>query len=205
MDACLIERPPNQRLDGRGFPARVAVLMKAESNELFGEDRVERKPIVGYEGLYEITADGRILSLAREARNGLGSVVKLKARWKKPTVTKPQGYLSVMLWKDNKPKFVRVHRLVAGAFIGPCPEDLQIDHKDRDILNNHYSNLRYVTRSQNNHNTRAKGYCWDGKKWLARIVVDLKEIYLGRYDTEEEAREAYLAAKEAHGFFLHNP
>lgn len=42
-----------------------------------------------------------------------------------------------------------IHHLVAEAWLGPKPEDCEIDHKDRNKYNNHYTNLRYVTHSDN--------------------------------------------------------
>ena len=46
--------------------------------------------------------------------------------------------------------------------------------------------------------TRAKGYYWDKatNKWLAQIAFNKKDMNLGRYTTEQEARQAYLNAKE---------
>lgn len=46
-------------------------------------------------------------------------------------------------------KMVSVHSLVAHAFIGPRPPGLQINHIDADRTNNHFSNLEYVTGSEN--------------------------------------------------------
>lgn len=58
------------------------------------------------------------------------------------------GYLYLTI----KSKHYKVHRLVAEAFI-PNPENKPcIDHKDRNKLNNHYSNLRYVTPKENSNN-----------------------------------------------------
>ena len=54
-------------------------------------------------------------------------------------------YESMNYYKKN----YRVHRLVAEAFIGPCPEDKEVNHKDLNKSNNHISNLEYVTRSEN--------------------------------------------------------
>jgi hypothetical protein len=61
--------------------------------------------------------------------------------------------------------------------------------------------LRIVNNQENCHNrTTAKGYSWHkrDKKWNATIVVNTKNIHLGCFDTEQEARQSYLAAKLIH-------
>jgi hypothetical protein len=76
---------------------------------------------------------------------------------------------------------------------------LQIDHIDGDRINNHISNLRVVNHQQNQWNqTKAKGYSWDKKanKFKSCIRLNNKTINLGRFDNEEDAREAYLNAKK---------
>jgi hypothetical protein len=73
-----------------------------------------------------------------------------------------------------------------------------IDHINGIKYDNRINNLRYVTKQQNSFNTNAKGYCWSkkSKKWVSYICINYKQIYLGLYNTEEEARQAYLNAKE---------
>jgi len=51
----------------------------------------------------------------------------------------------------------RVHRLVAAAFIGPCPDGLQVRHKDGDPSNNCADNLTYGTATENRHDRRRHG------------------------------------------------
>ncbi len=74
----------------------------------------------------------------------------------------------------------------------------RLDHKNTNPSDNRIFNLRIVTNQENAFNTNAKGYMWDEnrKKWLSRIMFNGKNIYLGSYNTEEEARQAYLLAKE---------
>ena len=74
-----------------------------------------------------------------------------------------------------------------------------IDHIDGNIANNNISNLRVVTAQQNQFNRHtAKGYSWhkNANKWRAYIMLNGKTIHLGVFDTEEEARNAYLEAKK---------
>ncbi len=63
----------------------------------------------------------------------------------------PRGYVSVSVRMDQqKPTTRLAHRLVADAFIGPCPTGLQVNHKDGDRKNNRPDNLEYVTQTENN-------------------------------------------------------
>ena len=106
------------------------------------------------------------------------------------------GYLEVELCKDSKPKKFLIHRLIALQFIEK-PDNLDfVDHIDRDRSNNNLDNLRWVTRSQNCRNIECKGYSWckKSKKWRARYSLNYKRIHIGYYDTEEDARNAYLNA-----------
>jgi hypothetical protein len=74
----------------------------------------------------------------------------------------------------------------------------RLDHINQNILDNRISNLRIVTHQQNQFNTKAKGYSWDKNrnKWVSLIMLNKKSIHLGRFDTEQEARDAYLEAKK---------
>lgn len=77
-----------------------------------------------------------------------------------------------------------------------------IDHINGDKTDNSISNLRKVTQSQNQWNQKdVKGYSQVGNKYVSRIRVNGKNIKLGRFDTEEEATQAYLDAKEKYHIF----
>jgi hypothetical protein len=83
---------------------------------------------------------------------------------------------------------------------------LFIDHRDGDPLNNQRENLRKATVSQNNMNTclasnntsGVKGVRFDKErqKWIARIVINGKEINLGRFAKKEDAVKARKEAEE---------
>jgi hypothetical protein len=107
------------------------------------------------------------------------------------------GYIKHMC-KSTK-KTLSLHRFVYELAYGPIPEGLQIDHIDGNRTNNFLSNLRVVTNQQNHFNeTKAKGYSWhkQNKKWTAYINLNDKKMHLGCYDSEAEARTAYLDAKK---------
>ena len=112
------------------------------------------------------------------------------------------GYFSINLWFQGKLKWYKLHRIVAHAYLGLDIENPKqmIDHIDRNILNNNVSNLRIVTCQQNQFNTNAKGYYWAKreKKWISYIMLNYKKIYIGCFDKEEDARQAYLDAKLIH-------
>ncbi len=143
--------------------------------------------IEGYETLYAVSDCGKVFSYKR-------------GRYLKPGVN-GSGYLTVTFFKNGKPKTKYVHRLVVETFLEPDTLRKEVDHIDGNTINNNISNLRWVTRSENNQNKQTtKGYNWDKQrnKWLAQIMVNKKSIFLGYHDTEEQAREAYLNAKKIH-------
>ena len=145
------------------------------------------KDVPGYDGDYAVDHYGNVFSLK------FGKCKKLK-----PGLN-IRGYYKVVLCKDGKMKTHYVHRLVAQAFSEKYSEDLHIDHINGDKLNNNLYNLRMVTHQQNHFNrTTAKGYTWNkrDKKWQAQIALNGKRKHLGYFDTEAEAREAYLKAKQ---------
>lgn len=93
-------------------------------------------PIYGFPG-YFITESGQVFSAKRIP------IIELKQKINK-------GYVYVYLCTKSKHTTLKVHRLVAMAFI-PNPENKkEVNHKDGDKLNNNVSNLEWCTRSENN-------------------------------------------------------
>jgi len=83
---------------------------------------------------------------------------------------------------------------------GEIPHKMQIDHIDRDLNDNKIENLRIVTQSQNEYNKPRRGFNFNKGKWRASIRENGKNIYLGLYDTPEEASAAYWEyANKLHG------
>ena len=106
------------------------------------------RAIAGYEGLYEVSDQGRVKSINYN-RTGTEKILK-------PMKT-PCGYLLVSLYKDGQRKTITVHRLVATAFISN-PRNLEtINHKDEVKTNNTVGNLEWMSvKDNNNYGTRNK-------------------------------------------------
>ena len=123
--------------------------------------------------------------------------------WRRiPLNNDKDGYFVVRIGE----KQFRHHRAVFYAHnqdwdINFEPRKNMIDHKDHNKQNNLITNLRLGTNSlnqQHRHEKYVKGYSWakDTKKWQASIRINNKLIYLGQFEKEEDARQAYLKAKE---------
>jgi hypothetical protein len=67
------------------------------------------------------------------------------------------GRRQVELWEKSNRKKLLVHKLVMEAFIGPCPVGMEINHLDRNPLNNFLSNLEYCTPKQNTRHAMENG------------------------------------------------
>ncbi|AGO47430.1 HNH endonuclease [Cellulophaga phage phi19:3] len=132
------------------------------------------KPIKGYENIYQVSNFGRVKSLDRIVFNkGNGTRCKTKGRVLKQSKDKG-GYLYVGLYnKDNeKTSSIKVHRLVAFSFCSGYTEGLEVNHKDGIRDNNLYTNLEWVTRSQNIRDTYKRGRITYGQKNNASKLMD---------------------------------
>lgn len=137
-------------------------------------------PIAGYP-MYIVSNFGNIYS------NKTDKVLKpSKDKW---------GYLHINLYNHGV-KNHTVHRLVA-TFLG----EGEVDHIDRDKTNNHVSNLRLCSRSENQRNCakfkncssrfRGVNFQKSKNKWMTRCCLNGKSKYIGLFETEEEAGRAY--------------
>jgi len=99
------------------------------------------KPIPGYESLYEVSNQGRIKRLPGTPKCNTERILT-------PPYSKT-GYRFIFLHKKGTPKSHYVHRLVLCAFVGPLPENHEVNHKNGIHDDNRLENLEYVTRSEN--------------------------------------------------------
>lgn len=148
------------------------------------------RDIKGYEGLYQVSNLGRVKSLKRKYINQYGEfgekeefikMQKLNAFDKSQKDT--QGYFVVSLSNNDKGKWVRVHRLVAAAFL-PNPNNLpEVNHKDGNKQNNKADNLEWVTHAQNCLHAWRSGL---HEKCEAERVRKIKENNLGLKNISKE-------------------
>ena len=149
------------------------------------------RPVVGYEGLYEVSSYGRVRSLDMYVKVGYGNYRLHKGKVLSPAKD-TGGYLKVNLYCNGKQKTIDVHRLVAQAFL-PNPDNLpQVNHKDENKTNNRVENLEmcnakynlsYGTRNIRERDTKIKNGYYTGlskeeyrKKWCQENKDKIREI-----------------------------
>lgn len=146
---------------------------------------VEWKPVKGYEGLYEVSNDGRIKALKKRVDRG-----KCHREWEEHFLKQAadmNGYLRTSLAMNGKNTTIKVHRLVAETFI-PNPENKpEVNHIDGNKQNNDVSNLEWCTRSENlKHACKHKLKRLDGEHNPAHVLtkedVDyIRNVYMKRH------------------------
>jgi len=112
------------------------------------------RAIAGYESFYQVSDAGRVRSHDRVVDDAKGQR-RLNGKVLRPGLV--SGYEQVVLCQKSLLKSFYVHRIVAVAFIGPCPAGKQVNHRDGDKLNNRLSNLEYVTAAQNTQHAYRMG------------------------------------------------
>ena len=97
--------------------------------------------VVGWEGWYSVSNLGRLRRDKRGPHTNPGKLLVAKQE--------RNGYHHISLSRNGRRWCGAVHRIVAAAFIGPCPPGLQVNHKNGIKSDNRAENLEYVTPSQN--------------------------------------------------------
>lgn len=116
--------------------------------------------------------------------DALGNVYSRKSgeyRRLRPSRT-PFGYVSLSLYEKGKRHMRMAHRLVAEAFIGPCPPGLEVAHCNGDPADNRVENLRYDTRSGNladraKHGTEQRGESNPSVRLGKQDIIEIRRSY----------------------------
>ena len=98
---------------------------------------------------YAVSNFGRVKRAKRGNRTQIGHIST-------PFLSR-HGYFRVVLSINNHQKKYFVHRLVMLAFVGVCPDGLEVNHIDGNKLNNRLDNLEYISRSENQKHAYKKG------------------------------------------------
>lgn len=122
-------------------------------------------PVVGYEGLYEVSDHGRVRSVDRTIVGSDGVRQRHSGQMLVQGTNSTCEHRLVKLRSGHQRRVARyVHRLVLEAFVGPCPEGHEVCHNDGDPTNNHVSNLRYGTVSDNRYDSVRHGTHVEARK-----------------------------------------
>ena len=136
----------------------------------------EWRPVVGYEGLYEVSSLGRIRR------------VKIMS-----PALKKHGYLQISL-TDGKGvrKSLHLHRIVAEAFIPNPLGKPQVNHMDENTLNNRADNLEWATAQENtNYGSRTeRATAKNGSRTPVLQIDPLQLVSVAEYDSQSEAARA---------------
>ena len=153
------------------------------------------KDIAGYEGRYQISNYGRVLSVQRKENSWHGPATRtIPQRILKQSENR-DGYFIIVLRNNGKKKTFRTNRLVAEAFI-PNPNKLPcVNHKDENRKNNLADNLEWCTPQYND---------LYGNRNKKLSLVNCKQV--GQYSKNEELIRIWKSAKEANkaGFTSQN-
>jgi hypothetical protein len=145
-----------------------------------GSDSVEQwRPIPGWEGWYSISNHGRVRREMRMKGTLVGKILKASPDRK--------GYLYFNLRRPGTKKRMYAHIAVAVAFIGPCPIGHEVNHINGVPMDNHASNLEYLTHLENMRHAFRTGlkknfdYCKGednpAAKLTAANVIEIRKLF----------------------------
>lgn len=132
------------------------------------------KDIEGYEGCYQVSNQGRVRSLDRQAiskrwvRNIKGKILSASKN--------RDGYLIYQMSKDGVSRNITAHRLVAMSFINNKHGYKEINHLDENKENNKAENLEWTTRRLNMEHSVAKWWHFISPDGYKTVLYNLREF-----------------------------
>lgn len=151
--------------------------------------------IRSFEGRYQISTHGRVKSLPR-FRKGKGNFNVRVFEKILSLRTDQDGYLDVCLSKNKKTKYLRVHRLVAEAFIENRENHPFVCHRDDNRKNNNVANLFWATHNINmkdmvSKKRQAFGEKHGMTKLLNKEVLEIRKLYKSKRKTQQQIAAMY--------------
>lgn len=161
------------------------------------------QPIPGWEGLYEVSDQGRVRSLDRPVRcEGGGTRIYPGSRL---TLSPDKdGYQRVDLSKENRRSTKRVHWIVLTTFVGPCPDGMECRHLNGIRDDNRLENLKWDTHASNIADKAMHGTNQASKKLTEDNVRYIKERLKSPYHgINVELARQFGVTKEAISHIRH--
>lgn len=151
------------------------------------------KDIKGFEDFYLVSDMGRVMSIAPGRATTNGRILSPRSDGK------TNGYLTVRLYKGGRSFYLKVHRLVAQAFLPNSEGREQVNHKDGNKRNNCANNLEWVTAGENVRHAFETGLIEKGKDGIWKKAVRCIETGEVFESGVAAAREMKLGSSPAVG------
>ena len=139
-----------------------------------GKDGLEYRSIPSLDNRYAINENGTKLINVSSGRE-----IKINLDMHHSKI----GYYAAFINKNGIVRRIMIHKVVAECWLGPKPPDLEIDHIDRNPHNNHYTNLRYVTHSEQMKN-----------RILSQRIIEQAKLNCRKYINEKVIKPVKLIA-----------
>lgn len=175
LAGAVLETPPDR--DTMEVPT-----VLSQHTPLVTIEQEEWRPVVGWEGLYEVSSLARVRRIAGGAGATPGRILC-------PSPI-PGGYVTVGLCRDGRRYTKGVHVLVAHAFLGHCPPGHEVHHRDNNRANPLPGNLEYLTHAENiRHAVEFGNFCKGERGVHARLTEQsVREIRLSSLNNTQLGR-----------------
>lgn len=152
------------------------------------------RPIIGFEGMYEVSSCGGVRSLPRVVTRKDGIAMRVRGKTLSTRINN-DGYICVQLSIHDKPKDIKVHRAVAQAFLDNPYDKPEVNHKDEDKQNNNVDNLEWCDHSYNsNYGTRGSRISKNSFKRPVVATNPEKEFF---FESTAEAARYFEVSSES--------